>query len=81
MTLKEKFEDIENLGRFSDNGYSSWSTRVLDEQSTQCEQIADDFAKEVLRVYITNKTLQYKQSQGDYSLDELLLIIKKEKGL
>jgi hypothetical protein len=45
------------------------------------EQIADEFAKEVLRTYISNKTLQYKQSQGDYSLDELLLIIKKEKGL
>jgi hypothetical protein len=40
--------------------------------------IANEFAKEVLRVYISNKTLQYKQNQGDYSLDELLEIIKKE---
>ena len=51
------------------------------DDSIRIEQIADDFAKEVLRVYIGNKTLQYKQSQGEYSLDELLLIIKKEKGL
>jgi hypothetical protein len=53
----------------------------FEEVHTSLEKIADDFAKEVLRTYISNKTLQYKQSQGDYSLDELLLIIKKEKGL
>lgn len=45
------------------------------------EKIADEYAKEVLRAYISSKSLQYKQSQGDYSLDELLNIIKKEKGL
>jgi hypothetical protein len=44
-------------------------------------QQQDKFAKQVLRTYIGNKTLQYKQSQGDYSLDELLNIIKKEIGL
>ena len=53
----------------------------FEEVHTSLEKIADDFAKEVLRTYISDKTLQYKQSQGDYSLDELLLIIKKEKGL
>lgn len=45
------------------------------------EQLSDKFAKEVLRAYIENETLQYKQKQGDYSLNELLEIIKKEKGL
>jgi hypothetical protein len=53
----------------------------FEEVHNSLEKLTDDFAKEVLRVYIGNKTLQYKQSQGDYSLDELLLIIKKEKGL
>lgn len=69
MTLKEKF--ITAIAHYYNN----------EELANVSKQIADDFAKEVLRVYITNKTLQYKQSQGDYSLDELLLIIKKEKGL
>ena len=41
-------------------------------------QQQDKFAKQVLRTYIGNRTLQYKQSQGDYSLDELLNIIKKQ---
>lgn len=53
----------------------------FEEVHTSLEKIADDFAKEVLRTYISDKTLQYKQSQGEYSLDELLVIIKKEKGL
>lgn len=67
MTLKEKFEEA----FVSDLRFDSENAVV----------IAERFAKEVLRVYISNKTLQYKQSKGDYSLDELLLIIKKEKGL
>lgn len=73
MTLKEKLEvEIMDLPIMSE---------VIDDIGKNLEYVADDFAKEVLRVYIGNKTLQYKQSQGDYSLDELLLIIKKEKGL
>jgi hypothetical protein len=69
MTLKERI-----LPLVADGSYVELTVRSI-------EQIADEFAKEVLRTYISNKTLQYKQSQGDYSLDELLLIIKKEKGL
>lgn len=73
MTLKEKLEvEIMDLPIMSE---------VIDDIGKNLEYVVDDFAKEVLRVYIGNKTLQYKQSQGDYSLDELLLIIKKEKGL
>jgi hypothetical protein len=72
MTLKEKLFNV-----IFDNLWEHKEDRIIPE----VEQIADDFAKEVLRTYISNKTLQYKQSQGDYSLDELLLIIKKEKGL
>jgi hypothetical protein len=72
MTLKEKLFNV-----IFDNLWEHKEDRIIPE----VEQIADDFAKEVLRTYISDKTLQYKQSQGDYSLDELLLIIKKEKGL
>lgn len=71
MTLNEKFE----------GWWLSPSDKSTELELLELEKIADDFAKEVLRVYIGDKTLQYKQSQGDYSLDELLLIIKKEKGL
>lgn len=72
MTLKEKLFNV-----IFDNLWEHKEDRIIPE----VEKIADDFAKEVLRTYISNKTLQYKQSQGDYSLDELLNIIKKEKGL
>jgi hypothetical protein len=45
MTLKEKFENIEHLGLYKDE-YSLpvWSTKVLDNQTSKCEQIADEFA-------------------------------------
>jgi len=72
MTLKEKLFNV-----IFDNLWEHKEDRIIPE----VEKIADDFAKEVLRTYISNKALQYKQSQGDYSLDELLNIIKKEKGL
>jgi hypothetical protein len=72
MILKEKLFNV-----IFDNLWEHKEDRIIPE----VEQIADDFAKEVLRTYISDKTLQYKQSQGEYSLDELLLIIKKEKGL
>jgi len=83
MTLKEKdlvntfYYSLPNNG--SQEGLNSTTRRYA--EAKQCALIAEDFAKEVLRTYISNKTLQYKQSQGDYSLDELLNIIKKEKGL
>lgn len=62
MTLKEKFEEIENLGRFSDNGFSSWSTSVLENQSKECEKIADEhainFAKWLLNSHVSELTLK-----------------------
>jgi hypothetical protein len=67
MTLKEKFEEA----FVSDLRFDSENAVV----------IAERFAKDILRVFISNKTLQYKQSQGEYSMDELLLIIKKEINL
>ena len=79
MTPKEKGEELVERFRLNVLDYEGCS--INSHISKQCALIAEDFAKEVLRVYIGNKTLQYKQNQGDYSLDELLLIIKKEKGL
>lgn len=68
MILKEKFNKLIPIE------FGGMQEPLL----SNCVEIAEDFAKKVLRVYIKNKTLQYKQSQGDYSLDELLIIIKKE---
>jgi hypothetical protein len=91
MTLKEKFEDIEDLGRYSENGYSAWSTKVLNKQSKECEEIADDYAIE----FAEWNSHRYKYLNGkgwfngSYQLEmdiflsskELLAIFKKEKGL
>jgi hypothetical protein len=78
MTLKEKFEDIEHLGLYKDE-YSLpvWSTKVLDNQASQCEKIADEFAIGFAEWAI------YYSFNGMYSDDvkELLEIYKKEKGL
>ena len=76
MTLKEKFEEIEDLGRFSDSGYSTWSTKVLDKQSTECVKIADDFA--IGFEEWANENKQFNKSKTN---KELLEIYKKEKGL
>ena len=73
MTLKDRFDSTimrHDLGR-----------NEIEETKEQCVEIADEFAKQVLVSYINSETLQYKQSQGAYSLDELLQIIKKERGL
>lgn len=73
MTLREKFDTPimrHDLGR-----------NEIEETKEQCAEIADEFAKQVLVSYINSETLQYKQNQGAYSLDELLQIIKKERGL
>jgi len=72
MRLRERFLKL----------YPHQSENYLDvDEAILCEKIADEFAKEVLRTYINSKSLQFKQSQGYYNLDELIEIIKKEKGL
>ena len=87
MTLKEKFEEIEDLGRFSDNGYSVWSTEVLDKQTNECEKIADEFAigfAEWMAINYPNQRkflLKQGNLMGFYSTKKLLEIYKKEKGL
>jgi hypothetical protein len=72
MTLKEKF-----LNSPCEKGYIN--TNVYRAENNV--KIADDYAMDILRGYISNKTLQFQQSQGFHSLEQLLLIIKKEKGL
>ena len=76
MTLKEKFEQW-FINDEEDEHYEG----MVDKVAIAHERIADEFAKQVLVSYLNSETLQYKQSQGVYSLDELLQIIKKERGL
>ena len=73
MTLQSKFLKLYHSFTISDE----WEGSL----QADAEKIADEYAKQVLVTYINSETLQYKQSQGVYSLDELLQIIKKEKGL
>lgn len=40
--LFSKFKDVDNLGYYFNDGFSSWSTKVLYEQSKQCALIAVD---------------------------------------
>ena len=79
MTLKQKFEEIENLGRFSDDGYSTWSTQVLDKQTSECEKIAEDFAIDFAD-WIRVCKLKGRSYDFD-NIKQLLEIYKKEKGL
>lgn len=55
--LVDKFSDVENLGRFSDNGLSSWSSSVLEKQSKECALIA---VNEIILslYYITDKYIE-----------------------
>lgn len=79
MTLKEKFEDIEDLGRYSENGYSAWSTKVLNKQSKECEKIADEYAIE-FALWVKNN-VKILTRIPNYTDAEVLQIFKKEKGL
>lgn len=76
MTLKQKFEQW-FINDEEDEHYEG----MVDKVAIAHERIADEFAKQVLVSYLNSETLQYKQSQGVYSLDELIQIIKKERGL
>ena len=82
MTLKEKFEDIKHLGLYKDE-YSLpvWSTKVLDNQASQCEKIADNFAIGFAEWFL-NLSKSDDWEKFDYNTNEKLLeIYKKEKGL
>ena len=76
MTLRDRFEQW-FINDEEDEHYEGMVKQV----AIAHEKIADEFAKQVLVSYINSETLQYKQSQGVYSLDELLQIIKEERGL
>ena len=76
MTLRERFEQW-FINDQEDEHYEG----MVEQVAIAHEKIADEYAKQVLVSYINSKTLQYKLSQGVYSLDELLQIIKKAKQL
>jgi hypothetical protein len=75
MKLKDKFQ------QWFINDEDEHYEGMVELVSIEHEQIADEYAKQVLVSYLNSETLQYKQSQGVYSLDELLQIIKKQRGL
>ncbi len=76
MTLKERFEQW-FINDEEDEHYEG----MVEQVAIAHEKIADEYAKQVLVSYLNSETLQYKQSQGVYNLDELLQIIKKQRGL
>jgi hypothetical protein len=78
MTLKEKFEEIEHLGLYKDE-YSLpvWSTKVLDNQTSQFEKIADDYAIEFAEWSVARAMGFVTFKLNDNELE----IFKKEKGL
>ena len=76
MTLQDKFEQW-FINDEEDEHYEG----MVEQVAIAHEKIADEYAKQVLVSYLNSETLQYKQSQGVYSLDELLQIIKKQRGL
>ena len=75
-TLKEKFRNLFK-NHFQKGKEEELLLNAVDDD---LEKIADDYAMDILRGYISNKTLQFQQSQGFHSLEQLLLIIKKENG-
>ena len=68
MTLKEKFEDFIEQKSFQKENYDA----------IRCEEIADDFAIEVLEYY-HNSLFFIKLKEGEAK--EILKHIKKQKGL
>jgi len=60
--LVEKFQDIENIGRYSgDYGFSEWSTIESIKQAKQCALIAVDEMIEVCDSYVAPYYYEVKQ--------------------
>jgi len=71
--LREKFEEIPNLGLFKDdNGYCSENGYVLHDQITKLEQITDDFT---VRFFKWCNVAKY-EFPNEMSLEEKLKYFK-----
>ena len=62
----------ENMNTPQDS--QSCKTRV---SGSVTDDTARNYAKKILIKYIQSERLQYKQKQGDYSIDELLTELEK----
>ena len=86
MTVKEKFENVEIM---FESQIGSLKYDELSEASNQCEQIADEFAIELLNfiegTYSYSNIFDHWYLHADtsktFTKKELLEIYKKEKGL
>ena len=62
MDLNEVFCDLVD----NDNGFDN---QLL---ADRCELICKNYTKKILTNFIKSERLQFKQKQGDYSIDELI---------
>ena len=69
MDLNETFCDLVD----NDNGFDN---QLL---ADRCELICKNYTKKILTNFLRSERLQFKQKQGDFSIDELLK--KKKKTL
>lgn len=67
MNLNETFCDLID----NDNGFNN---QLL---ADRCELISKIYTKKILTNFLRSERLQFKQKQGDYSIEELLNEIEK----
>ena len=67
MDLNETFCDLID----NDNGYDN---QLL---ADRCELISKKYTKQILTKFLQSERLQFKQKQGDFSIDQLLTEIEK----
>ena len=67
MDLNETYCDLID----NDNGFDN---QLL---ADRCETICKIYTKQILSNFIRSEKLQFKQKQGDFSIDELLTEIEK----
>lgn len=67
MDLNETFCDLID----NDNGYDN---QLL---ADRCEFISKNYTKQILTKFLQSERLQFKQKQGDFSIDQLLTEIEK----
>ena len=65
-----KIQDQHQIKPETQSCQTSVSGSVMDDN-------ARNYAKKILIKYIQSERLQYKQKQGDYSIDELLTELEK----
>lgn len=67
MTLNEQYCDLLD----NDNGFDN---QLL---ADRCETICRRYTENILRKYIQSERLQFKQRQGDFTIEQLLIELEK----